>query len=264
MAEAGKPIFQRAVGYRDYETGERAQTDTIFEVASVSKQFTAMAVMLLKQEARLNYDDPVERFLPGLPYVGISIRQLLNHTSGVPDYKPIMDEHWDRSKVATNQDILDYLKRHAPVARFSPGAKYEYSNTGYVLLASIVEKASGQDFAEFSRRRIFVRLGLGDTDIRNVKDWKSIERFALGHVLDEQSGRYVHAVSLSKPNETVFLGGRYGPGRVSSTAADLLKWDRALKEARLISAEALQEAFRPATLSDGSLSQYRFWLGLRT
>ena len=157
IAEKGKSIFQQAYGYRDIETGVKLKVDDVFELASVSKQFTAMIVMMLQQEGKLNYDDPIAKYLY-IPYKGITIRNLLNHTSGLPDYQEIMDKHWDKSKAAGNNDILEYLNKYAPPVLFLPGAKYEYSNTGYVLLASIAEKASGEDFSMMLRKRIFFQV----------------------------------------------------------------------------------------------------------
>ena len=168
IAEKGKTIFQQAYGYRDIETGVKLKVDDVFELASVSKQFTAMIIMLLRQEGKLNYDDTVEKYL-SIPYKGITIRNLLNHTSGLPDYQEIMDSHWDKSKAAGNNDILEYINKYAPPVLFVPGAKYEYSNTGYVLLASIAEKASGEDFSMMLRKRIFSKLNMKHTDIRTFQ-----------------------------------------------------------------------------------------------
>lgn len=155
VADNGNTIYEKAFGVRNFETNEPIQTSDIFELASVSKQFTAMTIMMLKEEGKLDYEDPIEKYLPGLPYNGITIRNLLNHTSGLPDYQAVMDENWDKSKVATNKDILEYLKKYHPPKNFEPGEKYQYSNTGYVFLGSITEAVSGQDFVTFCRDRIF-------------------------------------------------------------------------------------------------------------
>ena len=177
IADKGKIVFQKAYGYRDIETGVQLKADDVFELASVSKQFTAMIIMMLEQEGKLKYDDPVEKYL-SIPYKGITIRNLLNHTSGLPDYQEIMDKHWDKSKAADNNDILLYLNKYAPPAIFIPGAKYEYSNTGYVLLASIAEKASDEDFSMMLRKRIFTKLKMNHTDIRTVAEKKKLSNFS--------------------------------------------------------------------------------------
>ncbi|HLZ16833.1 MAG TPA: serine hydrolase domain-containing protein, partial [Cyclobacteriaceae bacterium] len=192
---------------------------------------------------------------------GITIRQLLNHTSGLPDYQKLMDENWDKSKVAANDDILAYLKKFHPPSLFKPGDKYEYSNTGYVLLGSIVEKASGKEFVAFCRERIFMPLGMTSTDIRSKKEKDSISNFALGYMFVPEKNRYVRADSFPSSNYTIWLGGRKGPGRISSTTSDLLKWDRALYSGKLVDSETLNAIFSPAKLNNGSPSNYGFgWM----
>ncbi|PMD88390.1 serine hydrolase, partial [Siphonobacter sp. BAB-5405] len=140
IAEKGKPVYHRAFGYQNFDTRQSMTTASVFELASLSKQFTAMTILLLKEAGKLQYDDPIENYLPGLPYPGVTIRHLLNHTSGLPDYQEVMDQHWDKSKVAGNADNIAYLIQYHPERQFEPGSRYEYSNTGYMLLASIVEK----------------------------------------------------------------------------------------------------------------------------
>ncbi|MGE4062830.1 MAG: serine hydrolase domain-containing protein [Rhodospirillaceae bacterium] len=261
VADNGKPIFEATRGQRNFVTGTAMTQDAIFELASITKQFTAMGVMLLKEEGKLSYDDPLEKFVPGLPYPGITVRHLLNHTSGFPDYEEMMDAHWDKTKVATNKDITAYLKQYKPAARSKPGEKYEYSNGGYVMLGSVIEAASGQDYATFLRTRIFKPLGLRDTDVRPPQEWDKNPRFALGHVVDKETNKPVRAIDLKEVTYVVYLGGRVGPGRISSTAADLLTWDRALRTEKLLKHATLAEAFKPATLNDGKPSAYGFgWM----
>ena len=259
-AENGKTKFLKSFGYRNYNTGQPLQSTDIFELASVSKQFTSMIIMMLQEEGRLNYNDPVEKYLI-IPYQGITIRHLLTHTSGLPDYQAIMDAHWDKQKVAGNKDILEYLNQYAPPKLFEPGTKYEYSNTGYVLLASIAEKASGKDFIDLCRSRIFSPLDMHSTDIRTLEKKASTGNFALGHIYVKESGRYVRADSFPSSDYTIWLGNRKGPGRISSTAEDLLKWDQALYSGKLIKHETLNQAFTPANLTDGSSTKYGFgWI----
>jgi len=264
VAEKGKPIYHKAFGFANAETKQKLDTTSIFELASVSKQFTAMLIAMLQEEGRLGYDDLVEKYLPELPYKGITIRHLLNHTSGLPDYQKLMDERWDKSKVATNADILMYLKKFHPLSLFRPGEKYEYSNTGYVLLGSIVEKISGRDFVAFCRERIFNPLEMSSTNIRIKKEKDSIPNFALGYMYVKEKKRYVRADSFPSSNYTIWLGGRKGPGRISSTTSDLLKWDRALYTEKLVTKQTLNEMFAPAKLNDGSLSDYGFGWMLRS
>src|SRR5215204_2885969 len=253
IAENGKPVYQKAFGYREFENQIPLQTTDIFELASVSKQFTAMIIMMLKEKGMLNYDDSVSKYLE-ISYKGITIRNLLTHTSGLPDYQDIMDKYWDKTKVAGNPDCIEYLNKYAPPKHFEPGEKYEYSNTGYMLLASIAEKASGNDFIELCRKWIFRKLKMKNTDIRTLGQKKSIKNFAIGHIYVEERNKYVRADSFPSSNYTIWLGNRKGPGRISSTAADLLKWDIALYTEKLIKQSTLQEAFTPMKLNNESFS----------
>lgn len=256
VAENGEILLQKAVGFRSFENQIPLKETDVFEMASVSKQFTAMVVMMCQEKGLLNWDDPVEKFL-NIPYKGITVRHLLTHTSGLPDYQAIMDAHWDKNKVAGNKEIIEYLNRFAPPKNFNPGEKYEYSNTGYVLLASIAEKVSGKDFIELSNQWIFKPLGMNDTDIRSLEEKAQVENFAAGHLTDSL-GNYVNANKFHSSDYTVWLGNRKGPGRVSSTAGDLLKWDQALYRGKLIQNTTLKEAFSPMILNDGSKSFYGF------
>ncbi len=258
VAEKGKPIFHKAFGYRDYGNKLALDTGTVFELASVSKQFTSMIIMMLKEDGKLNYEESLEKYVPGLPYQGITIRHLLTHTSGLPDYQAIMDQHWDKTKVAGNEDIIQYLKQYHPDRRFNPGDMYEYSNTGYVLLASIAEAASGKDFIAMARERIFAPLGMTSTGIRTLEEKAAVVNFARGYIYVPEKARHVSADSFPASNYIVWLGNRKGPGRVSSTTSDLLRWDRALYGETLIRKETLAEAFTPFRLNTDSLSNYGF------
>jgi CubicO group peptidase (beta-lactamase class C family) len=257
IAENGKVKFEKAYGNLDNEKHIPNQTNTIFELASVSKQFTAMTIMMLNEKGLLKYDDLVEQYI-NIPYKGITIRQLLTHTSGLPDYQNIMDQHWDKTKVANNTDIIEYLNKYAPPALFEPGTKYEYSNTGFVILASITEKVSRRDFIEFCNKEIFDKLKMNSTAIRTLEQKASTKNFALGYIFVPEKNKYVRADSFPSSNYTIWLGNRKGPGRISSTAQDLLKWDEALYGNTLVSANTLKDAYIPMTLKDGSISNYGF------
>jgi CubicO group peptidase (beta-lactamase class C family) len=260
VADNGTPVYHKAFGYRRFEEKIPLQTSDIFELASVSKQFTAMIIMMLKEKGKLYYDDLVEIYLD-IPYKNITIRNLLTHTSGLPDYQEIMDKHWDKSKVAGNKEILEYLKKYAPPKLFEPGTKYEYSNTGYVLLASIAEKASRKDFIKMCRKWIFRPLKMRSTNIRTLQQKAATKNFALGHIYVSERNEYIRADSFPSSDYTIWLGNRKGPGRISSTASDLLKWDQALYTEKLVKSSTLQEAFTPIKLKNDSLSNYGFgWM----
>lgn len=263
VAEKGAVIYNKAVGYREFADKVTLQESDIFEMASVSKQFTAMIIMMLKEKGKLKYDELLEKYI-SLPYKGITIRHLLTHTSGLPDYQAIMDKYWDKTKVAGNEDCISYLNKYAPPVRFQPGEKYEYSNTGYLLLASVAEKASGKDFIALCRKWIFHRLNMKTTGIRSLQEKAAVKDFAIGHIYVKEKDQYIRADSFPSSDYTIWLGNRKGPGRISSTTGDLLKWDQALYTDRLIKQTTLQEAFTPMKLNDGSFSYYGFGWRLRT
>jgi len=257
MADSGRVWFKAHPGYRDFPAKVPMQEDAVFELASVSKQFTAMVIMLLEEKGKLGFDDPVSRYL-SIPYSGITIRHLLTHTSGLPDYQAIMDKNWDKSRVAGNPEILEYLNRYAPPALFRPGERYDYSNTGYVLLASIAEKVSGKDFISLCHKWLFRPIGMQDADIRTAAVKGRMGRFAKGHIYVKERQAHIHADSFPASNYTIWLGNRKGPGRISASAADLLKWDQALYSGKLVGEGTLKKAFSPMVLLDGSSSPYGF------
>ncbi len=257
LAEKGKPVYYKATGYRAFAKNEPLQKTDVFELASVSKQFTAMIIMMLKEKGKLNYDDLVEKYVD-IPYKNITIRHLLTHTSGLPDYQDIMDKYWDKRQVASNTEILEYLNKYAPPKLFEPGEKYQYSNTGYVLLASIAEKVGNMDFIESCRQFIFKPLKMKQTDIRTLAEKAAVTHFAIGHIYVPGRQQYIRADSFRASDYTIWLGNRKGPGRISSTAADLLKWDRALYTNKLVKQATLQEAFSPVKLNNGSNAGYGF------
>ena len=260
VAQKGKPIFYQAKGIRDLKTGAALQKTDIFELASVSKQFTAMIIMMLKEQGKMSFDDHAEKYL-NIKYKNVTIRQLLNHTSGLPDYQDLMDKYWDKSKVAGNEDAIAYLNKYGGPMHFDPGSDYEYSNTGYILLASIAEKVTGKDFSDLCRNWIFIPLQMKNTDIRSNEAKKTISNFAMGHVYVKELHKYARADSFPSSDYTIWLGNRKGPGRISSTAEDLLKWDRALYTNRLVSQKTLNEALSASTLTDGLPCDYGFgWM----
>ncbi len=262
IAENGKPIFQKSYGQAFREKNIDLNSETVFELASVSKQFTAMGIMILKKQGKLSYDDNLRRFISELPYTNITIRHLLQHTSGLPDYFQFTQPHWDSTKIMTNDDIISIMEKHHPPVLFAPGEKWEYSNTGYALLASVIERASGKSFQEFLSENIFKPLGMNRTRVYRKRFEKStIDNYAYGYVKND-AGTYVMADSLPETAAMVYsMDGVYGDGVVNSTAGDLLKWDQALYTDKLVSNAMMAEAFADAILNNGQTSNYGFgWL----
>jgi CubicO group peptidase (beta-lactamase class C family) len=251
VAKAGKLIYQRSFGYSNYDTKTALDSNSIFELASVSKQFTAMGILQLKDQGKLSLSDTLRKFFPELPYANVTIQHLLTHTSGLPDYMEAMAAKWDHKKIAFNKDVIHFLATEKIPANFQPGAKSEYSNTAYEMLASIIEKVSGQSFQQYMQDHIFKPLGMQHTRIYNTRrSGETIPDYAYGYVYSDSQKRYVLPDSLSMYDLVFYLDGIVGDGTVNSTTGDLLKWDRALKEHMLLSERTQKEMFTPQTIFD--------------
>ena len=259
--DRGKVVYQGAFGVRSIDPPTALDLDSQFRLASVSKQFTAMAIMQLMEEGRLRYDQDIRDFIPELPYEGITIRHLLHHVSGLPDYEPLMDQHWKTALSADdparytdgNGDVIRMLVAQNRPVHFKPGDRSRYSNTGYNLLGSIVTRASGVPYAEFLKTRVFDPAGMSNTRVYD---------FVVGtdpHMPNRAYGYQVgwNGTDLS-PADSHYLNRGQGEDGVYSTVGDLLKWDRVLYTEKLVSAATLQEAFTPAVLNSGRSTDYGF------
>ncbi|GEC87713.1 serine hydrolase domain-containing protein [Brevibacillus brevis] len=264
ILEEGKPFYQNSIGMANLETAERLSPHSVFELASVSKAFTAMGIMILQEQGKLNYTDKVDSFFPDFPYADITVENLLVHTSGLPDYMELFSQYWDKSKIATNQDILEQLIKHRPNVLFLPNEKYEYSNTGYALLASIVEHVADTPFADFLQQNIFQPLDMQHTKVYNRRYSPELTKhYAYGYVKSAQSDAFVLPDESSEHDFVIYLDGIQGDGAVSSTLDDLRKWDRALYTEKLVKKATLERAFSPIQLTDDSLSHYGYGWRLR-
>jgi len=232
----GEPVFRRGYGLAVVEDGTAVTAQTNFRLASISKQFTAAAILLLAEDGKLSLDDKLKRWLPTLPRAAdaITIRQLLSHSGGLIDYEDLMP--------ATQQaqlhdiDVLHLLEKENRTY-FVPGHGYRYSNGGYALLALIVGKASGQDFATFLRQRIFLPLGMRNTYAHQDGVDEVPER-AYGY---SQVGGHWQRTDQSTTSAVL------GDGGIYSSLEDLARWDAALYDERLLKAASLRQAFSPAT-----------------
>ncbi len=231
----GRAVARRTTGLADLAAGTAVTPQTHFRLASVSKQFTAAAILLLAQEGRLSLDDPATRWLPSLPPAahGISLRHLLTHSSGIVDYEDLMAA--DAAAQVHDADVLRLLEGEDRLY-FRPGTGYRYSNSGYALLALVVEKASGQRFADFLRTRVFAPLGM--TAVAYEDGISTVPHRAYGHSLE--AGRWVR--TDQSPTSAVL-----GDGGIYASIDDLAKWDAALYDDRLLSDALRADAFAPHT-----------------
>ena len=172
-AEQGELVYEEAFGWRDLNKRHKdsIRIDDAFQLSSDSKMFTAEAVMLLKADGKLDYDDDIRKYIPEIPYAGVTIRHLLTHCSGLPRYDSMADEFWpDRKKPFSNEALIAMLAEKTPDPYGTPGGGYFYNNINYALLASVVERASGQHFEDFMRERIFEPCGMTHSYIYSMRD----------------------------------------------------------------------------------------------
>jgi CubicO group peptidase (beta-lactamase class C family) len=242
-------LYSAAVGLADVERRIPIGPRTAFDIASVSKQFTATLAMILHQEGRLDYDTPVVRFLPELSRFGerMTVRHLLTHTAGLPDYYDTLARSTAAGGWVTNRNALDFLARQGePV--FPPGDRFQYSDAGYEMLALVLEKAGGQPFADLLRKRVFEPLGMNDTRLRDRPDVVVPNR-ARGYTLQREG--FV-------PDADHPLDCLLGSGAVNTTLDDMFRWDQALASGTLVREAILREALQPMRLNDGTGSDYGF------
>ncbi|HSF46594.1 MAG TPA: serine hydrolase domain-containing protein [Chitinophagaceae bacterium] len=252
VAEKGKIIFQRSYGYADFNTGRMLNDSSVFELASVSKQFTATGILMLRDQGKLKLSDSLRKFFPELPYQNITLYHMLTHTSGLPDYEAHMNRKWDKTRIAFNSDMISFLAKEKPPVEFSPGSKWEYSNTAFAMLASIIEKVSGQSFSEFLDQNIFKPLGMNSSRIYNTRRSRkdTIDNYAYGFMYNDVLKRYMLPDSIPVMDFVRYLDGLQGDGVVNSTTGDLVKWDRALKNHKLLNIETQREMLAEHELVD--------------
>jgi CubicO group peptidase (beta-lactamase class C family) len=248
VARDGIVVKEVGYGMAVLERRVPIDADTAFRLGSVSKQFTATAIMLLAEEGRLRYEDPITRFLPELSRFGegITIRHLLTHTGGLPDYYDVMVEISGVERPRTRHALDVFAAWGKPL--FAPGERYEYSNPGYELLALIIERASSQSYAEFMEQRIFSPVGMSSSLVFDERSPR-IEKRAYGY---RRAGDGFEIDDDDPLNYVIGSGGIY------STAKDLHRWDQALHGGQIVSEETLEAAFRPATVNSGEEFPYGF------
>jgi len=247
----GQVLVETGYGVRDMRTLTPNSPDTDFRLASFTKQFTAMAVMLLVHDGKLHYDDRLTDIFPEFPAYGkpITVRNLLNHTSGLPDYEDLMEREekargaaiWSPEHQIQDDEVLQLLEK-TTTPKFAPGTSWAYSNSGYVVLGLVTAKVSGLPYRDFLQQRIFGPTGMLHSIVYQ-KGTNEIPNRAFGHSLE--SGKWVQT-DQSSTSATL------GDGGVYSNLEDLAKWDEALQRHTLLSAAEMAPALAPVRLNDGS------------
>ena len=245
----GRTLFLKGYGVRDLRTNAKIDQYTNFRLASFTKQFTAMAVMLLVRDGKLRYEQTLTEIFPDFPPYGknVTIRNLLNHTGGLPDYEDLMDAQekikgplWSPERQIQDDEVLALLKKETK-GKFAPGTSWSYSNSGYVVLGLIAAKASGDSYGDFLRAAIFAPLHM-DRTIVYQKGENEVANRAFGH---SKEGDALKETDQSSTSATL------GDGGIYSNLEDLAKWDDALRNHALLSSDGIAPALVPAELAKG-------------
>ncbi len=254
LSRNGEVIFSESYGYDSAEALTLLTEHSSFNLASVSKQFTAMGIVLLHNQSKLKYNDKLSRHIFELEcYKDITIQHLLHHTSGLPDYMQLASKHRNEDCIFKTQEMLTLYQQQQPNLNFEPGSKFQYSNAGYVLLSEIIERVSGESFQSFMSSNIFEPLNMKDTQVFNLLSESEPTNRVYG---------YKHSLWLfggkKLPQDLNFFDGVTGDGGIYSSAHDLYLWHRALNDGALVSNELYNIAYAPAKLSDNSKTKYGF------
>jgi D-alanyl-D-alanine carboxypeptidase len=250
VAKNGKTIFRKAYGLADAAKGTLMTPDMQLRLGSITKQFTSTAILMLVDEGKIRLDDDITRFLPDYPTHGkrITIAQLLNHTSGIVSYTSQPDFGAHMAEDVTVGAMIDRFKNEP--LEFEPGAAHRYNNSGYFLLGAIIEKVSGQPYADFLAQRIFTPLGMNDTAYEGKERGKAVR--APGHTRGAAGFGPSTVVSMSQP---------YAAGALVSTVDDLARWDAAVSAGKLLKPATWQRAFARTNLTDGKTINYGYgWM----
>lgn len=254
FAENGNIITQKSYGYSNFRKKELLTKEHSFQLASVSKPFTSIAILQLIEENKINLKDTIQKFFPDIPYPGITIHQLLSHRSGMSQYTHFCDAPdsiWpNKSVTINNQDVIEIISRIVPLINYKPNHKYYYCNTNYLLLASIVEQVSGLSFKQYVKKYIFNPSGMFSSTIYDRTNFEDLVLPAQGY-------------ENKTPWEDVYLNGVVGDKGVYSTTEDLLKFDRALKENVFISDSLKKLAFSKMNLDKNGNKNYGYGFRLK-
>lgn len=246
VARNGKAIYQKALGKANLELSVDMTPENVFQVGSMTKQFTAIAILILEEQGKLNTSDPVSKYIPDYPGGSrITLHHLLTHTSGIKDFTKMKSLSDIAQKEMPPKRMADFFKNEP--ADFAPGEKFEYNNSGYVLLGYIIELASGEAYGDFIKKHIFDKAGMDQSHY--ASDRKVIIKRAYGYHKKEYGYVNRTAINFSVP---------FSSGSLMSTAGDMLKWQNALNQELLLGAEERDKAFRKYKLNNGEEYAYGY------
>ncbi|HSV76398.1 MAG TPA: serine hydrolase domain-containing protein [Bacteroidales bacterium] len=256
VARNGNILFNRTMGYADLRNEIPLTHQTPFQLASITKTFTAAGVLILHQQEKLHIDSLVVHYINEFPYRNITVRHLLNHTSGIQNYMWVMERYWANSRMPSNQDMLNTFIRQRRPLDFTPGTRFSYSNTGYAMLALVIERVSGERFPDFMHDNIFAPLSMHDTFVFDAHDETAANT---PRALGFRPVRGGHALIQQVSHDGVM-----GDKGIFSTAADLFKWDRAIAANQLLSTSLWEKAFEKTRLKNENTINYGLGWRLQT
>jgi CubicO group peptidase (beta-lactamase class C family) len=253
VVKDGKTVFRKAYGMADIANKRPLSPDMALRIGSITKQFTATAILMLADEGKLSVDDDITRFLPDYPTHGrrITIEHLLTHTSGIQSYTDKPEYEPDMARDMTVSQLIDTFKNDP--LEFEPGARWHYDNSGYALLGAIIEKVSGLSYADFLQQRIFTPLGMTHTAYEGHE--RSVFPHATGYTSGAGGFQVAPPLSMTQP---------YAAGAIVSSVDDLARWDAAIASGKLLKAASWQRAFTPYVLSTGKRTEYGYGWGITT
>jgi CubicO group peptidase (beta-lactamase class C family) len=256
VAKNEKIVYNSQIGFADFKKETPLNKSSIFQLASVSKQFTAAAIMLLRERNQIKLTDTVNRYFPEFPYQHVTIKNLLNHTAGLPKYFWVAEHKWQQEKAPTNTEMMELLASSNVQRFFKPGRNFDYSNTGYFVLASIVEKISGTSFSSFLKRNIFEPLEMKDSYVYSFENDSINENQLDGYRLYRG---WKHLKIRSTVNDAIV-----GDKNVYTTAEDLFKWTLGLNTGRLLTKESLDLMYSKGETVYGREVPYGFGFRIKT
>ncbi len=253
VIKSGKPLFKKTFGMADLQKGVKVSSKTNFRLASVTKQFTAMCIMMLVERKQLKYSDTLSDIFKNYPDYGkeITLTHLLQHSSGLIAYENILAD--SVTKQVLDKDILEMMMGQDSTY-YQSGSKYRYSNSGYALLAMIIEKKSGKSFAQFLNENIFVPLKM-DNSVAYENGVSTIKNRAFGYAIDESEEIKTNNFIFKDQSRTSAV---LGDGGIYSSINDLFKWDQALYADKLVSKETLAKAWSAGIIPDSPDNIYGF------
>jgi len=250
VAKNGKLAYQNQIGFADFKEKKPLTENSAFQLASVSKQFTAAAIMILKERNQLQLNDTVTKYFPNFPFKQITIKNLLNHTAGLPKYFWVAEHEWEKEKAPTNLEMMQLLETSLATKYFSPGRRFDYSNTGYFVLASIIEKVTDLPFANFIKSSIFDPLQMSKSFVYSFENDSIRPNQLTGYRLYKG---WRHLKINGTVNDAVV-----GDKNIYATTEDLLKWILALNQGAIISKESLDLMYTKGETKYGKKIPYGF------